>query len=288
MIYKVNGDTLSVDVTSNIFINVHDYGAKGDGTTDDTDAIQDALDAASSGGLVFFPTGTYLVTKPPICYSKQVVELNGSTILQGVAITNLMRGYCTSSIGGYNGPHDIVVQNGTFDGGAYTESNTLLGFCHGLRITIRNCIFKNAYGTWHNIEINSSKHVLIDNCDFEGSRKTNYNGCLIQVDSFNNSNTWPWGDGKIDNTVSNMVEIRSCHFHDDTVSPAIGNHSTAAVKNVRIHDCTFDGLTTSRAAIIFGAASDAYVYDCVFVDCTTALGTNVDGYNNLIDGVLTQ
>lgn len=41
-----------------------DGGAKGNGTTDDTDAIQDAIDAceAAGGGIVFFPLGTYRVT----------------------------------------------------------------------------------------------------------------------------------------------------------------------------------------------------------------------------------
>jgi hypothetical protein len=43
------------------FLNVHEFGARGDGSTDDTAALQHALDAAgeSSGG-VFVPPGTFL------------------------------------------------------------------------------------------------------------------------------------------------------------------------------------------------------------------------------------
>jgi hypothetical protein len=42
--------------------NVKDYGATGDGTTNDTAAIQAAIDAAAVGGTVLFPAGTYSVT----------------------------------------------------------------------------------------------------------------------------------------------------------------------------------------------------------------------------------
>jgi hypothetical protein len=43
--------------------NVEDYGAVHDGSTDDTPAIQDAMDAcmAAGGGTVFFPNGVYAI-----------------------------------------------------------------------------------------------------------------------------------------------------------------------------------------------------------------------------------
>ena len=45
-------------------LNVKDYGAVGDGVSDDRQAIQDTIDAAAKGlggGKVYFPEGTYLV-----------------------------------------------------------------------------------------------------------------------------------------------------------------------------------------------------------------------------------
>jgi Pectate lyase superfamily protein len=44
-------------------INVKWFGAKGDGVTDDTTAIQNAAQAAR-GGYLFFPEGTYVISQP--------------------------------------------------------------------------------------------------------------------------------------------------------------------------------------------------------------------------------
>jgi hypothetical protein len=47
-------------------VNVMDFGAKGDGSTDDTAAIQAAINSLTSatltGGILFFPTGFFIVT----------------------------------------------------------------------------------------------------------------------------------------------------------------------------------------------------------------------------------
>jgi hypothetical protein len=43
-------------------VSVTAYGATGDGTTDDTTAIQTAINTLSSGGTVFIPNGTYKLT----------------------------------------------------------------------------------------------------------------------------------------------------------------------------------------------------------------------------------
>lgn len=45
-------------------VNVKWFGAKGDDTTDDTTAIQNAIAAAGQGGLVDVPKGTYKITSP--------------------------------------------------------------------------------------------------------------------------------------------------------------------------------------------------------------------------------
>ena len=74
---KRQGTVAFGDSSFKVFRNVHDFGAKGDGVSDDSDAINKAISEGSRCGqgcdsstttpaLVYFPPGTYLVSKPII------------------------------------------------------------------------------------------------------------------------------------------------------------------------------------------------------------------------------
>lgn len=53
-------------------VSVMDFGATGDGTTDDTAAIQAAINATVGGGMLLLPVGTYLVSDT-LTFTKNIV-----------------------------------------------------------------------------------------------------------------------------------------------------------------------------------------------------------------------
>lgn len=80
-----------VDVIS--AYDVMSYGAKGDGSTDDTTAIQAAINAANSagGGIVFFPKATYIASN---------LTVHGNTTLQGTGRNSVIKAK-TSTTGSF-------------------------------------------------------------------------------------------------------------------------------------------------------------------------------------------
>ena len=90
-------------------LNVKRYGAIGDGTTDDTDAIQMAIDVASvtdsgMGGVVLCPTGNYAISQ---------LEVKDGVVLRGEVLgVGTQRGTTLSQIAGTN--DDLIVFDTSF------------------------------------------------------------------------------------------------------------------------------------------------------------------------------
>tara|TARA_Y100000114_G_scaffold43216_1_gene38660 strand:- start:10400 stop:12316 length:1917 start_codon:yes stop_codon:yes gene_type:complete len=70
-------------------VSVKDFGAVGDGSTDDTAAIQAGIDYLESigGGVLFFPSATYAVTTATLEMDATGIHLEGSTAQGGVQLS---------------------------------------------------------------------------------------------------------------------------------------------------------------------------------------------------------
>lgn len=75
-----------------------DFGAAGDGTTDDSDAILSAIEAAGEGGRVALDSGTtYLVTKTLTLKDGQTFDGNGATMIWRAPLTRDTEGNITGA-----------------------------------------------------------------------------------------------------------------------------------------------------------------------------------------------
>lgn len=94
------------------FISVKDFGAVGDGVTDDTAAIQ-AAHVAAANNTLYYPPGTYLTTKAISVYSGTTVE--------GVFGKSIIKASVTYT--GTTNPDGAIFKNVNFLAGSLTDSN---------------------------------------------------------------------------------------------------------------------------------------------------------------------
>lgn len=130
--------------------DVRKYGAKGDGTTDDTAALQAALDAArtAGGATILFPKGAFAITGELRYGSKTIIQGTGpgTTTIKWLT-ANAAAGYVL--IAHNDSASDVVVRDLTIDhnrvarGVAVDQTNAAINVVGTTRLTLENLHIKD-------------------------------------------------------------------------------------------------------------------------------------------------
>jgi hypothetical protein len=161
--------------------DVRKYGATGDGTTDDATAVNAAGSAAASaGGVVHFPPGTYVVGARVELRTN--VAFRGSGV--GVTTIKLAASTAAAAMGCGSAVTDCVVEDLTIDGNkANQSSSSAVGVSASLctRLTVRNVRVKDTYG--RGVTLFQCTDSVVRACHFDSTgsaQTTNGTGASIQ------------------------------------------------------------------------------------------------------------
>jgi hypothetical protein len=165
-------------------VNVRDFGALGDGTTNDTAAVQAAVDAAvaAGGGTVFFPPGTYMVTSVNVQEGIRLLGTAGSIIKRPASQPNGTRTFTTQNRKWNNALDSVplVFENLILDGNranqgaynAYQLEQSHLVFLQGnsanagrLRVIVKGCTLKE--GVADGVSVYNNVDLTISDCFFD-------------------------------------------------------------------------------------------------------------------------
>ncbi len=245
-------------------IDVKALGAKGDGTTKDTAALQEAVDSVpASGGTVYLHDGTF-ITGTIRLKSNVTLFIDPTAVLEGSPdaadfpaqsppTQNVNLKDCRRAVVYAEGATNVTIDGGgTIDGngslpqyGPSAESARPIMFwpVQTSNLVVRNVYFHDG-AVWGVVPTECS-HVTVDNVYIDTSGVPNRDGIDV-VDS---------SDVTIEHTV--------LHTEDDAICPKSG--VAAGVKNLVVHDTAITGSSHANG-IKFGTVSYGAFEDSTFTD----------------------
>ena len=191
-IIKLYDDYLIAELIKEDTMNVKQFGAKGDGTTDDTTSIQKALNYVND---VFVPKGTFMVN------AVTHIELNDNNTLKldnEAIIKAITNGETHYSVLNIDNSDNVKISGGTIQGerdthtGETGEWGNCISIINGsTNIVIENIKLINGWGD--GLYINNATDVkthnlIIDNCRRNGISVISATNYLSDNDSISNIN----------------------------------------------------------------------------------------------------
>jgi hypothetical protein len=296
------------------FVSVHDFGAVGNGTTDDTAAIQAAL---TSGKNVMFGAGrsTYRITGTlNFLTDQQVIDLNFSTIQMDDSsglLSHLTVGDNVTQLAGVKIRNGILTRTQAATAGAaincryvgvlqldnlrvYGASRIYQGITinRGIIVNITNCYIQDtvSYGLFvqgTGAGANRSVDITVKDCRIEGTGGEGLNcfdfteGVFCKDTIFYNNSTAAVTINAT-NTTNGLFSFKfeGCDFDTaDGLGLVINN-----VNNVTINDCWFSNNTGINLYIDSGV--DSFIVTGNQAYATTAKNFHIAGDNAVISGNL--
>lgn len=168
------------------WFNVMDYGATGDGSTNDTAAIQAAIDAAETdgGGTVYFPVGVYVVSGALQDTSRSNAQLllPRRDYVDTEQITIVLRGAFPppaifSVVGTTTVPDGHSIIKGTLNSG----TGSLIG-AHGPSGTLED--FTNLHLVVRDLTFRMPSNPVLTACDFSKVAAVDLDNVIVDVGSY--------------------------------------------------------------------------------------------------------
>jgi hypothetical protein len=245
--------------------NVVSSGATGNGSTKDTVAIQNAINACAGGGTVDFPTGNYL-TAPLFLTSSVTLDIqSGATILGSTTTSDYTvqsgEKVATSTLALINSDG---VSNITIDGGGVINGQgsgwwssglsadnrpRLIEIANGNGITVSNVTLENA-GAMH-LFLKDTNNVLVNQVTISSpSSSPNTDGIdpagdqhvMIENSSISDGDDNIAIKAQDAGTPSSDITITNCTFGSGH-GVSIGNDLAGGVSGVTVENSSFNGTT---------------------------------------------